>query len=52
MAKRNPVTRCTICGEVLDHGSFHYRVEGKWFCIDCLTEFAREYFRWALEPAE
>lgn len=52
MTKGKSVIRCTICGEALEPGSFQYCVEGQWFCEECLGEFARNYFRWALEPVE
>ena len=40
---------CDRCGTELYAGSFCYRIGGQRICPDCLADFAREYFRSALE---
>lgn len=40
---------CDRCGTELYAGSFCYRIGGQRICPYCLADFAREYFRSALE---
>ena len=40
---------CDRCGTELLAGTFCYRFGSSLVCEDCLTGFAREYFRFALE---
>lgn len=40
---------CDLCGEELDRGDVCYRLNGLCVCADCLADYARDYFRTALE---
>lgn len=43
---------CSRCGSEMYAGSFCYRIGELRLCPDCLTAFAQEYFRGAMELIE
>ena len=49
MTRSNPLCLCDLCGEALERGDVCYRLNGLCVCADCLPDFARDYFRTALE---
>ncbi|MBQ6430292.1 MAG: hypothetical protein IJJ99_00230 [Oscillospiraceae bacterium] len=49
MTRSKTVCWCDICGEELDVGDVCYRLNGLCVCSDCLLDYARDYFRTALE---
>ncbi|MBQ3357049.1 MAG: hypothetical protein IJG45_08085 [Oscillospiraceae bacterium] len=49
MTRPETVCLCDLCGEELLAGDVCYRVNGLCICPDCLLDFARDYFRTALE---
>lgn len=52
MTGTKTVCWCDLCGAALDDGDVCYRVNGLCICPDCLLDYARDYFRTALEVIE
>ena len=49
MIQSKTVCWCDLCGAELEVGDACYRLNGLCVCPDCLPEFARGFFRTALE---
>jgi len=49
LTRSKTVCWCDICGTELYAGDACYRLNGLCICPDCLTAYARDFFRTALE---